>query len=375
MNDDRFNELHFLPPGVAPPAADPDSVENHWTVSQQAVDSRDLSGQGGHSTVTLRTPLFLDQAPWIGIPCTWADTVATTAAAMGITVSALHRDLSDVDGEADFFRPLGDPEDSETGDIEYLPRILPYYVDRFGLIPADFDGASVIDVRLCPYQNHLRRFAYSPDQIQRWERTEPDKPLAGGGYVGAATFPADIASTDQAATKFEQLRRLSPGAIVMASLLPYQLRQDIRAIVKSAPDGIILRIDQPEFSPFQVASMVSYAKRKLQQLGHPDMSLWVVPGQITPTDAAKLIGLGASAIAIDHWMKPLFEQLHRSSRGLTPEPLAEHHLPSMVHRLLTEPVEAALAGISNLGTAEIQGVRLATFHPKWAKACSAELLT
>lgn len=375
MNEDRFNELHFLPPGSAPPAADPESVENHWTVSQQVDDSRRLSRQGDRTPVTLPTPLFLDQAPWINMPCVWADTVATTTASMGITVSALHRDLSDVDGEADFFRPLSEEDVSTRGPDNFLPRILPYYVDRFGLIPADFVGASVIDVRLCPYQNHLRRFAYSPEQIQRWERTDADKPLAGGGYVGAATFPADIASTDQAATKFEQLRKLSPGAGVMASLLPYQLRQDIRAIVKSAPDGIILRIDQPEFSPFQVASMVSYAKRKLEQLGHPDMSLWVVPGQITPNDAAKLIGLGASAIAIDHWMKPLFEQLNRSYRGLTSDQLAEHHLPSMVHHLLSEPVEAALAGISNLGAAEIQGVRLATFHPKWAKACGAELLT
>ena len=81
------------------------------------------------------------------------------------------------------------------------------------------------------------RFAFSPEQLERWEATPESHPLAGGGWVPSASFPPDVPSMQQLSSKLNQLRDLSPGAAVFVSIGSYRLDQELAQVVAANPDG------------------------------------------------------------------------------------------------------------------------------------------
>ena len=153
--------------------------------------------------VSIDLPLFWYNPPWTWMSYRQADWVATAVAERRVIVSALWRDLSD--DEMPLLHSPPETEDAATEDaategsaadhqdeervFDRSPRMVPYRPERYGLLPDDFDHAKVIDVRLTVHRDSSGRFAYSPDQIQRWEATPEDSPHAGGGFVPAGTFP------------------------------------------------------------------------------------------------------------------------------------------------------------------------------------------
>ncbi len=220
----------------------------------------------------------------------------------------------------------------------YLPRIVPYRPERYGLSPRDFDNATIIDVRLMMTRDVSGRFAYSPEQIARWEATPDDAPLAGGGWVPAATFPPDVESLEQLGSKFDQLRRLAPGAAIFASMGPYRLEDELPGIVMAKPDGLILRLDEVFLEGLQLAALTHRARSLMDQSDAKELPLWIVPGDITPDDAAKLIALGAEGIGIDSWCDPIIDMSLTSndsygySRRPDMEALVTEDLPGKIER-------------------------------------------
>ena len=260
-------------------------------------------------------PLFWYDPPWHDVSADAADVIATAVAELGVLVSALRRDLSGVDREPGFHATEREEneQDDDAGDseeaFEPLPRIVPYRPERYGLSDRDFDAARIIDVRLLMTRDPSGRFAYSPQQIERWEATPAGEPLAGGGWVPSATFPPDVASMQHLSSKLSQLRALSPTAAVFVSMGPHRLNKELPEIIANKPDGLILRLDELPLDGLQLASVTRHARQLIDQMVGEEFPLWVVPGEITPDDAVKLIACGASAVAIDDWCNPIIEQV------------------------------------------------------------------
>ncbi len=190
--DDRLSQLHFLPPPVSTPWTGAPTMSVGTAVKRQAA-----------SDLTLPLPLFWYDPHWSLLPTDLADDLAVAVSSHDVLVSALNSDVAAAHGIAAFLSdqaavPAGGSPASDREQVDtrptFLPRIVPYRPERYGLNPIDFDHATVIDVRLMMTRDVSGRFAYSPEQIARWEATPADAPLAGGGWVPAATFPPDVES-------------------------------------------------------------------------------------------------------------------------------------------------------------------------------------
>lgn len=368
MND-RLDQLCFLPPPADIPWSGPPSESQRRAI--KCDDGR---------TIEFDLPLFWYDPPWDDVSVDAADVIATAVAELGVLVSALRRDLSGVDREPGFHATEREEEDdageSEEG-FEPLPRIVPYRPERYGLSDRDFDAARIIDVRLLMPRDPSGRFAYSPQQIERWEATPAGEPLAGGGWVPAATFPPDVASMQHLSSKLSQLRLLSPTAAVFVSMGPYRLQEELPQIMANQPDGLILRLDELPLDGLQLASVICHARQLIDQAGREEFPLWVVPGEITPDDAVKLIACGASAVAIDEWCNPIVEDVVGESQQ-SPSYASSRISDAYVYELVEESLSVRIErfdGLSHALRAMPKDQRLASLNQTWAKALGVPFLS
>ncbi|MCO8121570.1 hypothetical protein NHH03_07470 [Stieleria sp. TO1_6] len=359
MNQDRLSSLHLLPP----------PTRSVWSANPLFPAAKWIPRPDKYA-VPVELPLFWYDPPWIDLQPELADHLAWGVANLDVVVSALQRDLSDDGQESTLFSPLEKEDQPDT----YLPRMLPYRVERYGLTPRDFDHTRIIDVRLSAYPDATGRLAYSPQQLQRWERPSQGAAIAGGGYVAAAAFPTDVVSLRQMQVKLDQLRELAPRAAVLISLGPYRLEEEIAAALVAKPDGLILRMDQSELEGLQLAGLVRRARELMIQHEAGEKPLWIVPGPVSTRDIAKLIALGATAVAIDSWCQPLVEMLQEAAPGERYDRQLIHELPALVSQHLWEDIDRVIGILSSFAPGMKPSQLLGTFHPRWAKACGATML-
>lgn len=311
-------------------------------------------------SVEIDVPLFWHNPPWHRVSAETADVIATAVAELGVPVSALRSDLSG---------PNGEPHMQRTA--SQLPRIVPYRPERYGLVDMDFDGALVVDLRIAVNRDASGRFAYSPEQIERWEATPSSEPLAGGGWVAAATFPPDVVSLQHLSTKIDQLRTLSPSAAVFVSISPHRLQQELPAVVANKPDGLIVRMSDLDLDGLQLARLTRHARRLATATGAPELPIWIVPGKISPCDAVKLIELGASAVAIDEWglsvIEAVEDELLRSTPGGYVAPIGENFVYQMIDEEIAPLVERTIGLLHSLHALP-RDQRMASTAKDWGDA-------
>lgn len=333
--------------------------------------------------VTIDLPLFWYDPPWCHVASERADILATAVGLSNVLVSAMRSDLAGPDREPKFHaQERRDAEHDEAeGSRVAIDRIVPYRPERYGLSVADLDSAKVIDVRLTMTRDAFGRFAFSPSQIERWEATPTSEPLAGGGWVPAATFPPDVVSIKHLSQKFDQLRRLSPQAAVLASIFPYRIEEELPDILAAQPDGLILRLDEMTLDGLQLAAVTQRARKMMNEAGASSVPLWIVPGAITPDDAVKLISLGASAIAVDDWCDPLVAeaaQLQQSTFSRlgysAPSHGDEEYLYQLAQHQLTTRIER-FKGLTQSLRRVPPTQRLGSYDTTWARTLDVKPLS
>ncbi|MGI9474368.1 MAG: hypothetical protein ACR2NZ_22695 [Rubripirellula sp.] len=370
---DRLDKLCFVPP----------PVETPWTGPPEETTEHVIQRADGVS-VELERPLFWYDPPWERVRIDSADMIAATVAQTGVAVSALRSDLS---------APEGDPtlhsceiQDDERNPFvpvssDPLPRIVPYRPERYGLCDRDFDGARIVDVRLMMNRNMSGRFAFSPQQIERWEATPSSAPLAGGSWVPAATFPPDVDSIENLAYKFEQLRWLAPQAAIFVSIGPHRLVSELGAVLSCAPDGVILRLDELNLIGIELANAVQGTRRWMNDQQASHVPLWVVPGMVTPDDVVKLIALGAAAVAVDCWCDEVIDlavetqQASTSTLGYSSlSPSRDNEVVEMIEYDLAANVER-ISGLLHSIQYQPEGHQLASLSADWSHALGIAPLT
>ena len=366
MNE-RLDKICFLPPVTDAP----------W-VGAPADDCSIRIERADGKQVSLQMPLFWYDPPWAEIEIDSADAIAAAVARLGVAVSALRSDLGTVESDPDLHQIASDERTghgSEEADA-YLPRIMPYRPERYGVSAQDFDGAAVVDVRLAMRRNSTGRFAFTPEEIGRWEATQDQAPLAGGGWVPAASFPPDVDGMENLDGKLRQLRVLAADAAVFVSISPFRVIDELAAVLKSRPDGIILRLNELDLEALDLAQFVQQTRCLMDDQGAGHVPLWVVPGKISVDDAVKLIALGANAVAVDSWCQELVNEIRDvqqnagSSSGYSPYsgPRAEDWVEWVDYDLFGH-IER-FAGLLHAMRYQAPGQKLATLSKKWADALS-----
>lgn len=365
MIPDRLSPLHLLPP----------LASGVWATNPMHPTARTVSRSDGVA-VPLELPLFWYEPPWIQLPLDVAGRLAASVANLDVVVSALRRDVAVDDEPCELFSPI-QPDDDQPGGaapIHFLPRMTPYRAERYGFLSEDFDNTRIVDVRLAATRDASGRLAYSPEQMKRWEQTDDDSPIGGGGFVATGSFPTDVVSLKQARVKLDQLRQLASGAAIFVSIDCYRLEEELSAAIVAQPDGVIVRMNQPELEGIQLAALVRRARRLMDEHGSEGKPLWVVPGEITSRDAAKLIALGASAVAIDSWCNPLAEFLLESLPASRYDRTAFNEIPAVASQHLWDDIDRVIGLVSAISPQATIGQRLGTYHSRWAKACGASML-
>jgi hypothetical protein len=365
----RLDQLCFLPPPAGTPWSGPPEQSTRAEISR-------LDGQ----KVSIELPLFWYDPPWHVLSTATADAVAVATSRLGILVSAMRSDLAGPDQSPAFHATTDDAqdlhEDQPWQDSLPLPRIVPYRPERYGLSARDFDDARIIDLRLTMNRDETGRFAYSPEQIERWESTPASEPLAGGGWVPSASFPPDVESMQHLSSKLNQLRMLSPTAAALVSMEVYRLEDELPQVVAAAPDGVILRTDELNLSGLQLAAVTRRARQLMDHTGGREMPLWIVPGEVTPEDAAKLVTLGASAVAIDHWCGEILEEAlkqDQNSSQYTSRGPNLAFLRELVDRELSVQVERFIGLFNSIGYLP-RSQRLASLSEAWSKVLGIPVL-
>ncbi|QDV42639.1 hypothetical protein Enr13x_24880 [Stieleria neptunia] len=365
MNSDRLGSLQLLPPLSA-------SV---WATSPMHPASQTIARPDG-TAVRLELPLFWYEPPWIQLPRDVAGRLAASVANLDVVVSALRRDIASDEEPSELFAeiPVDESTATDAPRPQFLPRMTPYRAERYGFTPADFDETRIIDVRLAATRGDSGRLAYSPDQMSRWEGGPEGLTIGGGGYVATGSFPTDVVSLKQARTKLDQLRLLAPSAAVFVSIDCYRLEEEIAAALVSRPDGLIVRMNQPEIEGLQLASLVTKTRRLMAEHDFADKPLWVVPGEVSARDVAKLIALGASAVAIDAWCRPLVQFLLESMPTSRYDRTAFNQIPAVTSQHLWDDIDRVIGLVSTIMPHGTTPQRLGTYHSRWAKASGAALL-
>ena len=386
---DRLSPLVFLPPVAGRP----------WTGAVRTSHEACLRENDSASRIAVPLPLFWSNPPWHLLTANAADAVAGAVADIGVTVSALLRDLSSEDypsafhGSGQESSPLKLPaEFSALKSTNSKPpsevklgnrhRLAPYRPQRYGLLSADFEHVSVVDLQLTVPRDDDGRFAFSAEQIQRWEATAPDAPLAGGGWVPAASFPPDVPSLDQLTIKINQLRALSPDAAVMVSLFPHRLDVELPAVLAQNPDGIILRCVDPNLPSVALPQIARRARTWMKHHHVDKMPLWLDAPNISPSDAVKLIEFGATGISIDAWCEPMLEHLRTTMQlGVTAKtgysqirPVSESLIADVVRHML-QPFVDEFKGMAESIEGLPADARFAATDPEWAAPLGVPLLS
>ncbi len=362
----RLAPLHLLPPTVNTP----------WTGVQVDSQRGTIARQHGEA-LPLPLPLFWYDPPWYQVTLEQADNLAVAVGELDILVTAMRSDLSAPHHEPVFHagRTVDSSAANEESTRRRYRRIVPYRSERYGLTVTDFDHADIVDLRLIMARDVSGRFAYSPAQIQRWEAAPATAPVAGGGWVPAATFPPDVVSIDHLDSKVRQLRRLANSAAVFVSMGPYRMADELPKLLASQPDGLILRLDEIQLEGLELAAITRRARQMMNTENHSHVPLWVVPGVITPDDAVKLVTLGASAVAVDGWCNELIDLTRQSqpskptSHPATPSDkpheydprwgdFAREHLGELTERF--RGLYESLCSVS-------ESDRLGSFNATWAK--------
>lgn len=369
MNE-RLEKICFLPPVSDTPWVGAPSDD--CSISLERLDEKKVS---------LPFPLFWYDPPWAEIEMNSADSIAAAVARLGVTVSALRRDLVVVDEESELHLAVSDEnadEGAEETDREasYLPRMLPYRPERYGVSDRDFDGAAVIDVRLAMRRDPDGRFAFTPDEITRWVATQDQTSISGGSWVPAASFPPDVDGMEKLGGKIRQLRMLAPDAVVLVSISPHRLVDELHEVLKSQPDGIILRLNELDLDPLDLARFVQKARGMMDDLAYGHLPLWIVPGEISADDAVKLIQLGANAVAVDSWCRELVDEIRDAQQNASAGSGYSSYSSSSVQTWI-DWVEYELGshverfdGLMHSVSYQSPGQRLATLSDKWAESLS-----
>ncbi len=364
MNE-RLDKLCFLPPPADMP----------WSGPTLKTTNREIP-RGERPTVTIDVPLFWYDPPWYLLAAETADVLAVAVGRLGVCVSALRSDLSGPDQQSAFHAPQLAEEDEDASGESSLPpldRIVPYRPERYGLSDRDFDDATIIDVRLMMNRDPSGRFAFAPEQIERWESTPSSEPLAGGGWVAAATFPPDVVSMEHLASKLNQLRALSPTAAVLVTIGPYRLRDELAAAIAAGPDGLILRLDEMNLDGLQLAMFTQQTRKLMDLAGATDLPLWVVPGAVTPDDAVKLVALGASAVAIDNWCADVVDEAQKQYQQLSAQrgySSRSHSDDAFLMEMIDDEVASRVErfnGLLNSVESLPPTERLCSLHSRWAQ--------
>lgn len=367
---ERLEKICFLPPPMDTP----------W-VGAPAEDRSLKVDRADGKQVPLKLPLFWYDPPWSEVAIDSADAIAAAVARLGVLVSALRSDLASADEEPE----LHGGNSSETIGVqtqvaEELPRMIPYRPERYGLSDRDFDGAAVVDVRLAMRRNSTGRFAFTPKEIGRWEATQAGAPLAGGSWVPAASFPPDVDGLSKLEGKLKQLRLLAENAAVFVSIAPHRLNEELPAVLSCQPDGVILRLNELDLSSLELAHCVKQTRVMMDQQQCEHLPLWVVPGEISSTDAAKLMALGANAVAIDSWCQELVDEVRdaqqsaASNSGYTSlaAPKTQEWV-DWVEYELSRHIER-FDGLTHAMVYQSPADRLATLSAQWASKLSIPIL-
>ncbi|MGB0597281.1 MAG: hypothetical protein ACPGLY_11380 [Rubripirellula sp.] len=369
---DRLDKICFLPPPIDTP----------WTGPPPDPPGVQFKRRDGRD-VQIDLPLFWFEPAWHHVATSMADQIAVAVADQGVLVSALNSDLSEPEQESEFCSPLVDESHQESSDIEPLhegsshpARILPYRAERYGFQPKDLIGPRVIDVRLSIARDPKGHYGYSPRRIERWKATPADRPLAGGGWVPAASFLPDVPSLKHLDAKLDQLRILSPRSAVFVSFSSHRLRTDLPSILETKPDGLILRLNDIPLTGMQVAEITVLTRKMTDELAGNEIPLWVVPGPMSPDDAVKLLALGASAIAVDDWCAEIIESVAQAKpasqttsgyQGYQSNQSAISVLRQVIKESLAPKVER-FEGLRTSLRAIPSDQRLACLSGRWAKS-------
>ncbi len=360
----RLEPLCFLPPPTGALWTGPPPEQSRYEIKR-----------AGGTSIPIDLPLFWNDPYWYRTDAEIADMVATAVAKEGVLVSALKRDLIAPDQPVMLFESQLESDLPRGSADPFLPRIVPYRPERYGLNVDDFDGARIIDVRLRVCGDWSGRFAYSAGQIERWEGKPDTDPPAGGSWAPAATFPPDVISLEHLASKFSQLRALSPGAAIFPSITPHRIDSEIPKLLAAKPDGIILDLDELPLNGMELAQITRHARRILTASGAVGFPLWIIPGPITADDAVKLVVLGASGIAIDHWCRNLVDEAEEAVRTSPAARLGQDNQRELTFPLVEEVVRESLSlnlerfiGLLQRMRSLPASERLGSLDRQWARA-------
>lgn len=361
MTQERLGPLCLLPPATDTPWR---GLPNQSTVSRIARQDQ--------SDVLLDLPLFWYSPGWYRFSTEVASEVAASVARQGITVSALRSEITAPQHPSAFH---DSPDDAASKGTKALPRIVPYRPERYGLDATDFDSATIVDLRLTLARDQSGRFAFPAKQVARWESATGKTSISGGGWVDSTSFPPDVIDFQHLEGKLNQLRQLSPDAALFVSLNPVDLDHELPRVLAANPDGIILRLDRFAMGGLSLATLIRKTRQRMTQDHSESIPLWIVPGTISPDDGVKMIALGASAVAVDHWCLPLREADYQ-----TPESSAERlGLVQASEEILPEYVDEVVASCIAKSVTRFTGLYLSlqrenltdtlgSFDNDWAEA-------
>lgn len=352
--------------------------------------------------VLLPTPLFLDAAPWHHWSLPVARRLAEKLSQRGVLVSALQRELGDpqsatVDSKGKRVSKLHDVAavTDRAGGGHW--RMLPYRSERYGLQAVDLDLGHVIDLQLSVVRDSSGRFAYSAERLSRLEVTPDGQPLSGGSWVPAMTLPPDLGRLEDLPKKLLQLRQLSPRAAVVVSTGPESLHQTLAPLLAARPDALLIRLDHLHMNGLSLVSLFLKIKDQVRQ--HGPTPLWLtLPQPLGPPhshavaysdgsegydpasvadDAVKMLVLGAAAVAIDHWLQPLYPAI---AQVPPPSQYASNSLTVLdqtLEALLADTIDPMIQRfVSMLASRQPGGPAdaLATTDPEWAEVTGVRCL-
>ena len=359
---ERLEKLRFISP----------RVESAWTGNlpewqHPAIKSEQIA-EAVQNRFKKITPLFLHNVSWHQINPDQANALAVAMGDINFPVSVLRSEISNHNNESLFHDsvPTSDSADSLPQTDQEYPRIVPYRPERYGLTASDFDNSTILDIRLNSHRDETGRFAYSAEQLARWDILNTEVPIAGGSWVPSSNFPADVPNIEGLPSKIGQLRTLSKGAAIFVTIDPFHLELDLRRILDAKPDGIIMQLECLAPDGLELAKLVKQTRKWMNQHDGQGIPLWVCPGPIDADDAAKLVALGASAVAIDCWFNEIWDEIESASKGsyASQSQFAHqaHQLASEIH-WRAERTMGLLHALKHLP--ENEGIT--SLDPKWCK--------
>jgi hypothetical protein len=168
---------------------------------------------------------------------------------------------------------------------------------------------------------------------------------------------------------------LSPKAAVFVSISPLRLDQELPIVLKQKPDGVILDASATPLPGLSLAAMTRRARQWTKHEHVADMPLWIVPGSGSIDDAAKLIALGASAVAIDHVANAFIEQAdvvtdQSAAARLGYKSMRSSQDPVLVQLVSDrlEPMLERFRGLTHAIDHQLSAESLVSMDAAWSKA-------